>query len=374
MKKRTFTLAEVLIVIGVIGVVAAITIPALINTISEKAKKSQTDVIEKRLIDGLNRFNTIDDGFSQKYTKTYDFLIGLSNHYKISAICDSADIPKCVPYAKISYETVKDGVTTAKSVDVSGLTSIGKFIKGDSKNDYLEPAAFISAQGTPFIAALKKDCVKDTGKAMTNINGGTDGNDIIGGETGCLALLYDKNGTGLPNTLGKDIAERGLTIVIPPEPKAILGGVKIMTNAFVPDPLTASDCSTNKSTYGITNCRTSDDDRWGGAMKACKEQGYRLPTDQDLADIANALYTGMQASATDKAGKSKYGTNNASIGSNEPVPDALSGLGSSWYYLWSGSEGSSSSAYFRTFYDTSSSRDYYYGRGTSEVRAICVGD
>ena len=50
-----FTLAEVLIVIGIVGVVAAITIPALINTISPKAKEAQTKTIEARLLDGLNR-------------------------------------------------------------------------------------------------------------------------------------------------------------------------------------------------------------------------------------------------------------------------------------------------------------------------------
>lgn len=352
--KAAFTLAEVLIVIGVVGVVAAITIPTLINTISTKAKEAQTEVIEKRLLDGLNRFSTMDDGFSQKYESTYEFLEGLSAHYKMSAICDAADIPKCIPYSKINF-TTDDGI---ESMDVSELTSIEKFMSGDAKDDYLPPAAFISAQGTPVIAAFKKGCVRDTGKAMISIT-----------EDSCLQIMYDKNGTGLPNKLGDDIVGMGLTIVPPakgPVALATLGGVKIMTNAFVPDALTAADCNANKSTYGITNCRSGNDDYWGGAMKYCKSQGLRLPTVDELTNIAKELYNDNSLTTSQKSDLTL---------DTSKIPEALSGLSSSWDMLWSGSENSRSSADFRVFYaDSSFSTDERYTRYTSDVRAVCVGD
>ena len=82
-KKSCFTLAEVLIVIGVIGVVAAITIPTLINSISPKAKEAQTKTIEARLLDGINRYSAMEDGLSQKHETTYDFLVGLSKYYNL---------------------------------------------------------------------------------------------------------------------------------------------------------------------------------------------------------------------------------------------------------------------------------------------------
>ena len=159
-----------------------------------------------------------------------------------------------------------------------------------------------------------------------------------------------------------------------------------MTDAFVPTALSESDCLAEvakKSEYTAINsdvfikeCRPGGIDRWAGAMKACKEQGYHLPTEQQLADMANALYTGMQASATDSLGTWKYGTNNATIGSalpNNELPSALSGLGSSWYDLWSGPEISSPYAYHRYFNSTRSYRDANY-RYRSDFRAVCVGD
>ena len=41
MKLKAFTLAEVLITLGIIGVVAAMTIPSLMNTISDTRNRSQ---------------------------------------------------------------------------------------------------------------------------------------------------------------------------------------------------------------------------------------------------------------------------------------------------------------------------------------------
>ncbi len=113
----------------------------------------------------------------------------------------------------------------------------------------------------------------------------------------------------------------------------------------------------------------------GYAMKYCKEQGYHFPTEQQLADMANALYKGMSAITTSYdytyAGKD---TNNQyyRIGSNEPLPEALNGLGSSWYYLWSGS-GSSHTANGRKIHATYSIRNYG-SRFSSAMRAVCVGD
>ncbi|MBR1424890.1 type II secretion system protein [bacterium] len=52
--KAAFTLAEVLITLAIIGVVAAMTLPTLIAKINEKADSNQKAVIEAKLIQGLN--------------------------------------------------------------------------------------------------------------------------------------------------------------------------------------------------------------------------------------------------------------------------------------------------------------------------------
>ena len=365
--KTGFTLAEVLITLAIIGVVAALTIPTLITKMSERAANARKETIEARLLDGINRYSAMDDGLSQKYDTTYDFLVGLSKYYKMSQICRANEITNCVPYDKI-YSSVNED-----SVDVSTLTSVDKFLSGNAINDYLPPASFITAQGTPVIMAFKKDCAWDMGKAMRSIE-----------DSGCIAYMYDESGTKLPNKLGKDWVQHGLTVN--GLPVAVLGGVKIMTSAFAPsNTLSLTECqeeAAKKSEYQAINSEVFIDscedlssyggDAWAYAMKYCKELGYHIPTEQQLLDIANSLYTGMSAGVDDNLGTWRYGTNNAVIGSNEPLPAALEGLTSTYNTIWS-SEFDSFYAYDRDFRAAKLRRGHWY-RYDSGIRAICVKD
>ena len=138
--KAAFTLAEVLITLAIIGVVAALTIPTLWDKINNKLSENRQEVIEDRLLDGINRYSAMEDGLSQKYETTYDFLVGLSKHYKMSQICKADEITKCVPYSTITYTSDGEDAT----VDVSSLTSIDNFM-AEGKDDYLAPASFITA-------------------------------------------------------------------------------------------------------------------------------------------------------------------------------------------------------------------------------------
>ena len=89
-------------------------------------------------------------------------------------------------------------------------------------------------------------------------------------------------------------------------------------------------------------------------MKQCQDAGGRLPTEQELADIATALYGGKQGGGSFSASDSIGSINSAgSIGSGEAIPEALSGLGSSWYGLWSSGESNAYTAYDR-YFDSSS--------------------
>ena len=275
--KRAFTLAEVLITLAIIGVVAAMTIPTLISKMSRRAAEARQKTIEARLLDGINRYSTLEDGLSKPYETTYDFLVGLSKHYKMAQICKADEITNCIPYSTITYTANGEDAT----VEVASLTSIDSFMS-EGKDDYLAPASFITAQGTPVIMAFKKDCAWDTGKAMRSIQ-----------DSGCIAYMYDESGTRNPNKLGKDIIAHGLTIVANSGGAEIatIGGVKIMEQAFFPGTgITETSCleEVNKG-YGITGCYV-DDDRWAEAMKYCHDKGWRLPNEQESLAIALNLF------------------------------------------------------------------------------------
>ncbi len=322
----------------------------------------------------MNQLNTLDAGFeASQYEDTEGFVRALSKYYKMSQICGAENIKNCFPYSTIKY---MDNQGNEKEVNVKDLKIPESFKLSSDK--WLPPAGFISAQGTPFIMLLNKSCTRDTEEAMRAI------------PTSCISYMYDRNGSNNPNKLGNDIAYSGIGLS---GLKAVLGGVKIMTDAFrIPTGLSLSECQAemakadeykaiNSKVY-IKYCQdfsSNGGDRWAYAMKYCKEQGYHLPTEQQLVDMANALYKGM--SATTGYGDTYAGkdTNNQyyTIGSNEPLPEALNGLGSSsWVYLWSGNDGSSYITFNRGFTATYSYRIYSV-RAVDQnppIRAVCVAD
>ncbi len=349
--KHGFTLAEVLITLAIIGVVAAMTIPTLIAKINEKVTENQQKVFKAKLLKGLNLTRTAGE-LNNTYTSTEDFLRnGLSKHLKITKICGPTEIRNCVPYDSILYTTSdnKEDSVDVKDIDTSTELNLSE------DDGYRDIASFVMGDGTVVIASYKLDCLVDDGELDKDI-----------GQNPCFAGIYDLNGSRKPNKMGKDLQTfqtASLKINKGPAVLATLNGVKIVSTATVPTPMTQADCETNKSKYGINAC-PCDNDYWAGAMKACKDMGGRLPTEAELAKIASELY-GVTIGATESKDSVTL--------DESKIPTSLSGLGSSWYALWSSSEHSANEAGYRGFdsWDTGRSSTT---RNDSSVRAICVGD
>ena len=367
LKKKTFTLAEVLITLAIIGVVAALTIPTLITKMSQRAAEARQKTIEARLLDGINRYSALEDGLSQHYETTYDFLVGLSKHYKMAQICKADEITNCIPYSTITYTSNNEDAT----VDVASLTSIDNFM-GEGKDDYLAPASFITAQGTPVIMAFKKDCAWDMGKAMRTIQ-----------DSGCIAYMYDESGTRNPNKLGKDIIAHGLTIVANSGDAEIatVGNYKIMeTTHFQTTGLTAAECQAEADkNYGITkeNCGEYESDTWAAAMQYCHDRGWRLPNEAESLAIVNGLF--KDSNGNHPSGES-WDSNTYKIDL-----DLVSTLGLKNYdsssiaesgvsvALWGSVEYASNSAYRRRFTNNTASWDNGY-RYHTHLQVLCISD
>ena len=280
-KQKAFTLAEVLITLAIIGVVAVMTIPTLLAKINDIMTENQTKVFNAKLIKGLNLTKTAGN-LNDTYTSTYDFLVnGLGKNLKMAKVCDSDHIRDCIPYDKIKFNK-KDG--TEDSINVADIKTANKL---NLKVPYTDTAAFILADGTPAIVSYNLKCVEDPDKADTTINA-------------CLAGMYDLNGTRKPNKYEVTMNDDEETV------KAYTGDIQTFNGASVGSSAVCLKSGSQKACVLKTATKpvslvwdlfdiypktpSGKNDYWIIAQKYCEVEGGHLPSAKELATIAKVLY------------------------------------------------------------------------------------
>lgn len=246
MKKyfNAFTLSEVLITLGIIGVVAAMTMPVLINKINdreydrarEKALYSIGEAGRLLAVQGDIGLGTNAEDFVKNY---------LSKKLKIVQMCDSDNLEKCG-----LSPTIKklDGTTTMNmptTIGELGLPSIYNSTWKTSTTNY----GFIIANGYSVNLFYNPQCTTDTNKDNTLASGYV-----------CMNAIYDMNGLRNPNQVGKDIGF--VTILYPDE----------TNRAVAPNPTLTAPVRNN----------------WTIAQAACTHFGkeYSLPDKDELLSMA----------------------------------------------------------------------------------------
>ena len=352
-KKEGFTLAEVLITLGIIGVVAAMTLPTLNQAINNKVRAEQTRTVKYKFTKATEKMNSL--GLIGPYASTDAFVDELQKHLKIMKRCDSSHLRECWPYDEVD-------LGNGKTWDIS-KTKTGKQLKMENgnKSDYSSNnVGIVTADGTPMILSYNKKCeALDPVKQYTWST--SDGKPETNVTAGCVAAVFEINGGAKPNRYGDDVQSfnaGGLGSSC-----AVEIGSLCFTAPFTPKPLTAQECNEQKDKLGIKYCRTDDRDYWGGAVKACKDQGKQLPSHSDLDEIAKALYPNQTINSNGYTESLTYTTGTATS----------LGLPELDIFLWSGEEYSSFLAYNRDFRTTSSrwTTNVRYG---GIYRAVCVGD
>lgn len=111
-KKRGFTLSEVLVTMGVIGVVAALTVPTLVNNYQRKAFAIQA---RKSVLDIENQVDMLitEEGKTSFGATSVSTTDGLDNfmksHFKILKTCDSEHTSEC--FANQAYIAIEGNKT-----------------------------------------------------------------------------------------------------------------------------------------------------------------------------------------------------------------------------------------------------------------------
>ena len=105
--KVAFTLAEVLITLGVIGVVAALTMPTLLKNIAERSNSEAQANLAQKITKSMDLMRA-DGGLERTYNSTDEFVDEFSKYIKISTRCDADHIADCWPTKTV---TTTDGET-----------------------------------------------------------------------------------------------------------------------------------------------------------------------------------------------------------------------------------------------------------------------
>ena len=342
-KKNGFTLAEVLITLAIIGIVAALTIPTLIQNYQERAWNTASQVFQRKLGEALKIMNV--QGTLAGYTTTEAFVDELSKHIKITRICDKNTITTCFA-GKVIWGD--------EEVDMRDIKKAKHFGQDDWGTD-LVGAQF--ANGVNGVIAYNPDCRQNQFS-----------NDVItvgenGISTDCLAILYDVDGFKNPNTADKDINNLNVDKLANLLKCSIkLSDDTCFTAPFIPTSVTKAECEQLiAGGYPIKECYQNYDS-WAGAVKACHDRGSRLPSDTELMKLAEELY------------KDASGTAFPGNRDNNKVVEMGFGkiLSDNTFWVWSSKENGE----FAVISDFESARthQYSYLRNRNNCQAVCLAE
>jgi len=198
-RKFGFTLAEVLITLGIIGVVAAMTLPGLIGNYRERVIVTQAKKSYSNLSNVLNRlmaeeeYSDYTQVFSQDST-SLQILEAVSKYYNGAKVCTTAG----------------KGCGDNYSVKLATPTNDGN---GNVKKEIFSFPRLIANDGSTFwVSNFRNDCAETTRIGnVVDADGFNTGETFEWLDTRCGFFVVDVNGEDKgPNQYGADIHQVGI--------------------------------------------------------------------------------------------------------------------------------------------------------------------
>ena len=177
-KKGAFTLAEVLITLGIIGVIAAITIPSVIKKYQEVVTVNKVKKFYSMLNEALKRAMVENGELDNWGFKTNDF-----------ARNEEIFVTNLKKYISITEDCLHSNSKCILNVNYKNLN--GQLWTGYSNSNY--KFAFrnlILKNGDYMIIYIYSPCTDSGGSNFSNY---------------CGSIMYDINGEKAPNVVGKDL-------------------------------------------------------------------------------------------------------------------------------------------------------------------------
>ena len=124
--KKAFTLAEVLITLVTIGIVAMLIMPSFINNVNDQKIKSARKVVSQKLMSGFAQMK-LDGALETKYSSTGEFVDAMKKYFNIARVCTKNELDQC--FSSIVYSLDKTGNSIA---DLDGDIVGVKLVDGSS--------------------------------------------------------------------------------------------------------------------------------------------------------------------------------------------------------------------------------------------------
>ena len=348
-KKFAFTLAEVLITLGVIGVVAALTMPTLLKNIAERSNSEAQANLAQKITKSMDLMRA-DGGLERTYNSTDEFVDEFSKYIKISTRCDADHIADCWPTKTV---TTTDGETYDVSKAKTGKNLNLKDNKSNNVGIILADGATLILTYNPNAGIIGDgDTVTPSFADLPIGFGRTKKFAYTTSVTSSIDFVMDVNGFKGPNSEARNGKQYDIrSFKVAKFSKGCAGneikGVGCVYQLPSYSPIKAGseemdkwDPKWNKTSYA------SQDNYWAGAKKACDDIGMSLPDKSKLESLA----------------KKKTGWKE------------LNGVPTSGYF-WSSSEGSYDyKGYVVDFKGFSGSGWSSYKYNSNYAGAMCIGD
>ena len=263
-ERIAFTMAEILLSLTIIGVVAAITLPSLTGNINEKTWNTQRKALYARmsqaiaLMPYINGYGVGQTNSDTKKNAAKAFVQeGLKKVLKINNICDNQHLKDCGFIESI--KTVNgNAIQTPQTIyDLNQYlvgnrsVSINNMHNGSFSLINIDSVAFETANGESILTFYQPYCMSKEilMSASTSF--------YPSQPYMCANFIYDLNGKKGPNTFGKDVG--AITVLYP------INSVVVAPDFFTSD-INDTSPATNTNNH---------------AIQICREAGGRLPTLED---------------------------------------------------------------------------------------------
>ena len=294
-KKKAFTLAEVLITLGIIGIVATLLLPNVLQEITTRtyAEKQVNTVLKiTQAMEVMRAYNLL----SYKYDSTEAFVDELEKYLKINKRCNYQHIDECWPTKTVTNSlgntiNVKEKAQIGQDITLKTLTNNVGLILADGSTiilNYNPDAPTYSITDEIRTKSITLNIGKKT-KTYANYSSSV---------TDSIAFIMDVNGSKGPNSEillngnPQDIRSFNGAAFTPT--CTSMGGIMTSDNqvCYLGTNYSAIDCSnTAKENKSYKFCNGDGgisgykNDYWAGAKYTCDHIGMKLPDATALENV-----------------------------------------------------------------------------------------